>query len=403
MPKFEVYIPATEPGGFNLTLKVGADNWMAALKAGMQKLGEQGAVSQNVMVDIQEDNSIHVTEAASGRVFRIRELSPEEVAHAQVKRPSQIRTVPAAPHTQPPQPARSEVKTEPGTAAVAPASPAVDANKTIPVGLGPPPGVAPKSSSRASNQTTQPLGSNDRTQPVSPPQPAPPPTDKTLTGLDEPPPRRVKSSPSQILRGRVEVVDVEELVQPVKPVTGSIGRVKSSPQVGKTQRQMTEDLLAEVFLRVVELDKVPTVEEAAKWVLDLALEKIPCEAGAVFRADGATGDLSFLYAFGPKADELMRSKIIIPAGTGIAGFCAAEGVSVAVSDVEKDPRFYAAIGERVGFQTKSMLCSPMMTHGRSFGCMQIINRKGGPQFQEHEVGLLAYLAHQAALYMNSKL
>lgn len=396
MPKYEVFIPAVEPGGFNLTLKVGADNWMAALKAGMQKLGEQGAVSQNVMVDIQDDNSIHVTESASGRVFRIRELTAEEAAKAQVKRPSQIRTAPVAPGKPPFQSSRSEVKTEPGLQAVAPAKPAVpavDVNKTIPMGLGQPPVVPP-----TPVEATPP----DK-KPEAQTQPPPAAQDQTLTALDEPPPRRVKSSPSQILRGRVEIVDVEELVQPVKPVTGSIGRVKSSPQVGKTQRQLTEDLLAEVFMRVVELDKITSMDDAAKWVLDLAIEKIPCEAGAVFKADGATGDLSFVHAFGPKAHDLLRSKITIPAGTGIAGFCAAEGVSVAVSDVEKDPRFYAAIGERVGFQTRSMLCSPMMTHGRSFGCMQVINRKGGPQFQEHEVGLLSYLAHQAALYMNAKL
>lgn len=389
MAKFEVYIPSSEPGGFNLTLKVGADNWMAALKAGMQKLGEQGAVSQNVMVDIQDDNSIHVTEAASGRVFRIRELSEEEAQKAQVKRPSQIRTAPAAPAPAPGakpafQSLRSEVKTEPGLQAVAPA-PAQD--KTEPLGKPLPDKKAPPSPSQEA-KTLPPLPALDR--------------DKTITGNDEPS-RRVKSSPSQILRGRVDLVDVEELVQPIKPVTGSIGRVKSVPPTGKSQRQMTEDLLAEVFMRVVDIDKLASAEDAAKFVLDLALEKIPCEAGSVLKADGATGDLSFLQAFGPKAKDLVGGKIVIPAGTGIAGFCSAEGVSVAVSDAEKDPRFYAAVGERVGFQTRSMLCSPMMTHGRSFGCVQLINRKGGPQFQEHEVGLLAYLAHQAALFMNSKL
>ena len=53
---------------------------------------------------------------------------------------------------------------------------------------------------------------------------------------------------------------------------------------------------------------------------------------------------------------------------------------MAVSDVEKDPRFYADVGERIGYATKSLLCAPMMTHGHSFGCVQLINRKGGPQF-----------------------
>src|SRR3954471_10389577 len=107
MAKFEVFIPAAEAGGFDMTLKVNAPNWMAALKAGLQRLGEQGATIQNVLVDIQDDNSIHVTEPKDGRVFRIRELSEEEAAAAKVKRPSQIGP--------PPSP---QVKTEPGVPAV---------------------------------------------------------------------------------------------------------------------------------------------------------------------------------------------------------------------------------------------------------------------------------------------
>lgn len=370
MAKFEVHIPATDANGFNVTLKVGADNWMAALKAGLQKLGEQGAISQNVMVDIQDDNSIHVTEAASGRVFRIRELTEEEAAKAQVKRPSQIRPAPA-PAVSP----RDEVKTDVGLPAVkaaerpAPAKP-VDFDKTLPGG----PPLAPAK--------------------------APQPAAKV--------PAPAKSAPAPVRRehrssARIELKDVEELVQPVKPHTGSIGRVKSTPNAAKTQRQEAEEVLADIFLRVVDMGSKPGIEAAMEFVLELAMEKVPCESASVLRADLATGDLTFIVARGPKAKEIMRANLVIPAGTGIAGFCSAEGVSVALSDVEKDPRFYAEVGERVGYETKSMLCAPMMTHGHSFGCVQLLNRKGGPQFLEHEVGVLAYLAHQAALYMNQKL
>lgn len=362
MAKFEVHIPANDGSGFNVTLKVGADNWMAALKAGMQKLGEQGTISQNVMVDVQEDNSIHVTEAASGRVFRIRELTEEEAAKAQVKRPSQIRPPPAPPA------ARGEVKTETAIPAHKPA--AVDTGKTQPI----------------------PPHDPNQTQPASSP-----------SGISSPP--GFSSSPSRIRHksSRIELKDVEELVQPVKPTTGNIGRVKSAPATGgKSHRQETEDILADIFLRVVDVSGKKTIEEAMDFILDLVMEKVPCEAGSVLRADIATGDLSFIVARGPKAREILQSKIIVPAGSGIAGFCAAEGVSVAVSDVEKDPRFYAEVGERIGYATRSMLCAPMMTHGHSFGCVQVINRKGGPQFLEHEVGVLAYLAHQAALFLNQK-
>jgi hypothetical protein len=380
MPKYEVHIPAAEQGGFNMTLKVNADNWMAALKAGMQKLGEQGSVSSNVMVDVQEDQSIHITDNMSGRVFRIRELSDEEASKAQVKRPSQIR---------PPVPKRAEAKTDPGRPALAEPVP-FDPNKTMP---------AMPAEQAAEIRAAIAKEDEKKKASVSPTQKMDPPT--------EPPPQPYRGSSGSRVgnkgspRIQVNQEDVEELEHPVKPVTAPIGRQRSSPAFNQ-DKQTAEEVLAEVFMRITELNEKKDFADAMQFVLELAMEKVPCEAGSVLQADLSSGDLTFITATGPKSKELLKSKVVIPAGTGIAGFCAFEGVSVAVSDVQKDPRFYAAIGEKIDYETKSMLCAPMMTHGRSFGCLQLINRKGGPQFAEHEVGVLAYLAHQAALYLNTR-
>lgn len=391
MAKYEVHIPASEPGGFNMTLKVGAENWMSALKAGMQKLGEQGSISQNVMVDVQDDNSIHVTEPLSGRVFRIRELSDDEAARAQVKRPSQIRPPPAPPASSESSGSAKTLIGLPGIGSEAVTQPPPKASEA-------PTQPPPKKFDHDANQTLPGVPA------ASLPTPAPvaAPKDTKEAGKD----KKGKGDGNRNLHKsspRLEVPDVEELVQPVKPVVGNIGRPKSSPTFNKSQRVSTEDMLADIFLRVVELDRVTSLEQAMDFVLDLAMEKVPCESGSVLRADGTTGDLTFVSARGPAAKQVLSSNLVIPAGAGIAGFCAAEGVSVAVSDVEKDPRFYSGVGEKVDYETKSLLCAPMMTHGRSFGCMQLINRKGSPQFQEHEVGVLAYLAHQAALFMNNRL
>jgi hypothetical protein len=388
MPKFEVFIPASDAAGLNLTFKVGADNWMAALKAGLTKLGEQGTVSQNVMVDIEDDDSIHVTEAHSGRVFRIRELSPDEAMRAQVKRPSGIRT--------PPPPPRAEA--EPAKTLLGMAPPELqgaDPGKTLPGGIPAPqfdPSAAP--TPRPPPRPSAPKAAAPR---PAPPPPAPAPAQVAPVGPKYGGKTHHKSSP------RIEVPDVEELVQPVKAVSRPIGRTKSGPAPAANLRQLTEDLLADIFLRVVELDKMTSVEQAMDFLLDLALEKVPCESGSVFRADGTSGDLTFITARGPKAKDVLSANITIPAGTGIAGFCAVEGVSVAVNNVEKDPRFYAKVSQKVDYQPRSMLCAPMMTHGRSFGCMQLINRREGPKFEEHEVGVLAYLAHQGALFLNDRL
>src|SRR5262249_51717867 len=127
---------------------------------------------------------------------------------------------------------------------------------------------------------------------------------------------------------------------------------------------------------------------------DLALEKSPCQSGIVFHSDSRSGDLTYAAVRGPQAEELSRSQRVIPAGTGIAGFCSLEGVSLALSNLERAPRLLDA-------EAHSVVCCPMMTHGRTFGCLELVNRTDGPRWGDHELGLLSYIAHQAALYLNA--
>src|SRR5689334_15156517 len=107
MARFEVFIPAGEPGSFDVTLRVDAANWMQALKTGFHRLGEQGLVPHNVLVDVQDDGSVHVTDANSARVFRIREMAEAEIAASKVKpRPTPLGTpVPPEPVGPSPSPA----------------------------------------------------------------------------------------------------------------------------------------------------------------------------------------------------------------------------------------------------------------------------------------------------------
>jgi hypothetical protein len=336
MPKFEVYIPAAKEGDLNLTLRVDADNWMAALKTGITRLGEQGTNAQNLLIDIQDDNSLHVTESHSGRVFRIRELTEAESASATVKKSN-----PPAPASHPIAPAVVPATAPPSLAAVAEAPPAA-----------------------ADHHVHMPAAA-----------------------LLHHHPKQKPYDPSSVV----------ELEHPTLPVIGKVGRARSGPRPLKDE---LEDVLAEVFERVQEVHSKPTEEAAMYFLLDLALEKIPAESGTVYHADGGSGDLSFVAVRGPKANQLLASKIVVPSGTGLAGFSAAEGVSVAVSDAEKDPRYYRSISEKLGYEVQSILCAPMMTHGRAFGCVQILNKRGSKTFSEHEVGLLSYVAHQAALFLN---
>lgn len=368
MPRFEVYIPAADEQSFNVTFRVDALNWMAALKTGMQKLGEQGATSNNVLVDVQDDNSVHVTEPESGRVFRIRELSEDEAATAEVKKPrapANDKTIPGKPAFVP-----SEAKTQPMMAIPQP-----KLDPVVQLAM-----VSEVTPSAAGGSTGAGIPINAAPTPLL---------------RDERPSER-GSAPPLGHHHRAEAV--VELERPTRPIVGPIGR----PKATKSEREALEDVLAEVFERVDYVNREKSVEQAMYFLLDLALEKIPAESGSVLHADSGSGDLSFYAARGPKASELLAAKLVIPHGTGIVGFCTMEGVSVALSDVQKDERFYPAVSQRLKYATRNVLTAPMMTHGRAFGCFQVLNKKDGKPFSAYEMGLLSYLAHQGALYLNNR-
>ena len=85
MAWFEVFIPGKDDT-LGITLTLEAPNWIGALRTGLQNLGEGQESISNVMCDIKEDGSIHVTNVSSNRVFRLLEVK----APALAKLPSSV-------------------------------------------------------------------------------------------------------------------------------------------------------------------------------------------------------------------------------------------------------------------------------------------------------------------------
>jgi len=315
MARFEVFIPSVSADlPLDLTLRVESENWLAALKVGLEKIcGAQMAT--NALCDVQSDGSVEVTDPQTGKVFRIVELpSPTP--------PPPATPVPPAARVAP------QARTRPGAVAVPP-----------------------------------------QEQPTATPVPTRPPA-----------PQRQPVAPR-----------VEQVSRPVARPSRRIGRTP--------QQQEREALLAEVFMRVSRLHQLKGREEGLGFLLDLAGEKIPCESGFALLSRG--DELRFVAGKGLKAAEVLKADIPIPVGTGITGFCAQEVVCLAVSDVEKDPRFFRRISRAVGYETRSILCTPIVRAGRVFGALELKNRKGG-SFAEADLAVLAYLSHQAAIFLEAK-
>jgi hypothetical protein len=347
MPRFEVFCPAAPPEvPIDITLRVDAEHWLAALKVGMQRAGITQAAATNVLCDVQADGSIHVTDPRGGGVFRIQELHAE-----------------AAPSTAP-RPAATPMPVFRSVAAPAAPAEAPGARLQAP-GEKPtaPPAEAPGSRLQAPGEKS-----------TAPPTAAP-------TATPAPPAPAAKPLAS------AKADRVEQVAGPASPPTGRIGRVKSPPT--------HEDVLAELFERVGEVSGAERAK-ALDALLDLALEKAGAEAGTIFLAGLGSDDLEFAVTRGPRAKELLELGIRVPMGVGIVGFCAREDVCLAISDAQQDPRFYRAISEAIGYETRSILCAPIARDGRVYGALEVLNKRGGQAFGPDDLAIVAYLAHHAA-------
>ncbi|MDP2339935.1 MAG: GAF domain-containing protein [Deltaproteobacteria bacterium] len=526
---FEVFIPAKELGLPNVTLTVEAQNWIGALRTGLSNLGEGHEAIANVMCDIKEDNSIHVTDVSTRRVFRLREVQqPKAPEPSSSLAPENTYKNPVSPPAAPPPPApppeeRERERTPPRGAArpvsmpdvgpvLAPpsfSSPArlsaadFDSGATLknPVAPGDPPpaarlpepehsvpwtAMAPPQDSSATLElpAEKPLLVPPKREPPPPAAPAWPPTpivspsslattEPSFTPPTEPPapPPSSKAAPVTAAvaapppappaelgkKKKAAVVEPTERIarapgpsekptasspapagpglaekkrgpvpaptprgSPAPPPRRTSGQFDGAAQparreeslpgavgggasqgapigrAGAVSAQAVADAVADVFDATQDLLMEARIapEAIAARLLDIALQHVPAESGSFYLADVNGHELHFAAVRGPKAKEIQQKKLSVKVGQGIIGFCALEGVCLSVSDIQKDPRYFSAVADAVGYSPRDTLCASAEKDGRLFGALQLINSTDG--FSPIHMEVLRYIGLTAA-------
>ncbi len=138
-------------------------------------------------------------------------------------------------------------------------------------------------------------------------------------------------------------------------------------------------------------------------LLVLIMEKITL----LMEADRSTlyllrEDRESLWSLVVQGDEAVE--IRLATGEGIAGWVAATGETVNVTDAYQDPRFQPAFDKKTGYRTQTILCMPMRhPDGQPIGAVQVLNKQHG-LFGPEDESLLEALASQAAIAIeNTKL
>ncbi len=95
------------------------------------------------------------------------------------------------------------------------------------------------------------------------------------------------------------------------------------------------------------------------------------------------------------------SDITLQYGEGIAGQVIKEGKPMMISDCQSDPRWAGRVDEKTGMRTESMLCVPLILEGKSFACLQLINRTDGLLFDEQDMNFAQNIANEVMLLLES--
>ena len=497
MARFEVFIPAATPEDMNMTLRVTADTWMAALKVGLKKIGDNSGLPQNVLCDIQDDESIHVTDPRNNRVFRIatipevsnpgvgvilptpnwmaapsdpvppsdealREMARVAAERAEQEKAALARALAekeAAEKAAAERAAADRLAAEKAAAEKAAAEKAhqeqlaaeraaaekkvadltamlaqAQADKTAAEARAAKDSGAHAAAKALEEKAAQEKAAADRAaaekaaaeraaqekaaQSRAAAQKAA--TDKAAAdkaAVDKAAAEKAAAEKALADRASADKARADKDVSaalkapmpiPVKivevdnqrsPPPAVIGRLSKTPNVSESNK--LEEILADLFERTPEMFG-KSQADALYFMLDLAMEKIPSESGSFYVADLNRRDLGFAAVRGPKASELLALKLRVPMGKGLVGFCAQEGVAVAISDAQRDRRFFKEISQRLGYETKSMITTPVIYENRTLGAIQLINKSGSTTFNAAELSVLHYLAHQAAIFLEAQ-
>jgi HD-GYP domain len=145
----------------------------------------------------------------------------------------------------------------------------------------------------------------------------------------------------------------------------------------------------------LELDKVLAL------VLEKAMLVVSAEAGTLWLTE-EDGSLLPVLAKGPKAEALKGLRL--QPGEGLAGQVVTKKQPYLVSDAQKDPAWAGRFDDATGFTTRSLLCIPLWGRREVIGCLQLINKTDGRQFQETDLEVALALAGQGAIALeNSRL
>lgn len=206
--------------------------------------------------------------------------------------------------------------------------------------------------------------------------------------VEQPPaavPGQVPAQPTAAATGQV----------PAQPPTAAPGQMPAQPvPTDSTQAPgpAPQDPMAAAFERMHALFYMTDRSQALAYVLDSALGLLQSAAGAVLLYDPQQRDLYLVASRGPGGTVAPGYRV--PLGDGLVGFCALQGLPLALTHVAQDARFRSVLSQTLGLAVHSIAGAPIQYEGGLHGVVEVVNQQVRGAYSPEELNTLAYIARQ---------
>ena len=148
----------------------------------------------------------------------------------------------------------------------------------------------------------------------------------------------------------------------------------------------------------VTLNSTLELQRLLEFLIGSAADLLESEAASILLVDEKTQQLYFAASTGSDPAELRG--IPVPLEGSIAGTIFREDRPLIINEVSEDPRHYRRVGEKIHFETRSLIGVPMRMRDRRIGVIEALNKRRGT-FNEHDLQTLSIIASQAAVAIHN--
>ncbi len=127
------------------------------------------------------------------------------------------------------------------------------------------------------------------------------------------------------------------------------------------------------------------------------MEYMNAEAASIFLLENNSSELVCVECAGPVDITGLK----LSSGQGIVGKAVMNRSCQLISDVLSDKNFAKTVDMGTGFQTRSVLCSPLVVNNNCIGALELLNKKNDELFDDQDRKLSATLASYAALSIHN--